>query len=193
MNYLILVDKFNNVPVEYADTLRFYEVQGKLFEEQAGKQLERMLTAADSENIKIKVISGYRSPDYQQMLWERSISLEMWSGASCDEAIKKISRTLAYPGSSEHNTGLAVDLGTESADDVEDNFHRSAQGRWLSLNAEKFGFILRYPRMKEQITGIDFEPWHYRYVGREAAKIISSSGLCLEEFLHFYSDKYLMR
>lgn len=193
MNYLILVDKFNNVPVEYADTLRFYEVQGKLFEEQAGKQLERMLTAADSENIKIKVISGYRSPDYQQMLWERSISLEMWSGASYDEAIKKISRTLAYPGSSEHNTGLAVDLGTESADDVEDNFHRSAQGRWLSLNAEKFGFILRYPRMKEQITGIDFEPWHYRYVGREAAKIISSSGLCLEEFLHFYSDKYLMR
>lgn len=193
MNYLILVDKFNNVPVEYADTLRFYEVQGKLFEEQAGKQLEKMLTAADSENIKIKVISGYRSPDYQQMLWERSISLEMWSGASYDEAIKKISRTLAYPGSSEHNTGLAVDLGTESADDVEDNFHRSAQGRWLSLNAEKFGFILRYPRMKEQITGIDFEPWHYRYVGREAAKIISSSGLCLEEFLHFYSDKYLMR
>ncbi|WP_294408143.1 M15 family metallopeptidase [uncultured Ruminococcus sp.] len=193
MNYLILVDKFNNVPVEYADTLKFYEVQGKLFEEQAGKQLERMLTAADSENIKIKVISGYRSPDYQQMLWERSISLEMWSGASYDEAIKKISRTLAYPGSSEHNTGLAVDLGTESADDVEDNFHRSAQGRWLSLNAEKFGFILRYPRMKEQITGIDFEPWHYRYVGREAAKIISSSGLCLEEFLHFYSDKYLMR
>lgn len=193
MNYLILVDKFNNVPVEYADTLRFYEVQGKLFEEQAGKQLERMLTAADSENIKIKVISGYRSPDYQQMLWERSISLEMWSGASYDEAIKKISRTLTYPGSSEHNTGLAVDLGTESADDVEDNFHRSAQGRWLSLNAEKFGFILRYPRMKEQITGIDFEPWHYRYVGGEAAKIISSSGLCLEEFLHFYSDKYLMR
>lgn len=193
MNYLILVDKFNNVPVEYADTLKFYEVQGKLFEEQAGKQLEKMLTAADSENIKIKVISGYRSPDYQQMLWERSISLEMWSGASYDEAIKKISRTLAYPGSSEHNTGLAVDLGTESADDVEDNFHRSAQGRWLSLNAEKFGFILRYPRMKEQITGIDFEPWHYRYVGREAAKIISSSGLCLEEFLHFYSDKYLMR
>lgn len=89
MNYLMLVDKFNNVPVEYADTLKFYEVQGKLFEEQAGKQLERMLTAADSENIKIKVISGYRSPDYQQMLWERSISLEMWSGASYDEAIKK--------------------------------------------------------------------------------------------------------
>lgn len=191
MDYLILVDKFNTVPPDYADKTEFCQVQGILMEKQAGDQLKKMIDSALGQGISIKVISGYRSPDYQQLLWERSISCEMWGGLSYEEAVKKVGRTLALPGSSEHNTGLAADLGTESADDVEDNFHRTPQGRWLSRYAAEYGFILRYPRLKEQITGIDFEPWHYRYVGTEAAKIINGSGICFEEFLHFYSDKYI--
>lgn len=193
MDYLMLADKFNTVSPEFADSLTFYEVQGVLLERQTGEQLNKLLTAAECDGVRIKVISGYRSPDYQQLLWERSISKEMWGGLCYEEAVAKVGRTLALPGSSEHNTGLAVDLGTEYADDVEENFHRTAQGRWLYKNAADFGFILRYPRLKEQITGIDFEPWHYRYVGPEAARLINSSGLCLEEFLHFYSDKYLFK
>ena len=100
-------------------------------------------------------------------------------------------RTLALPGSSEHNTGLAVDLGREGDNDVSDDFYKTPESRWLCANAADFGFILRYPRLKEQMTGIDFEPWHYRYVGVEAARIIAAGGLCLEEFLHFYSEKYI--
>lgn len=84
-----------------------------------------------------------------------------------------------------------MDFGTENAEDVESSFQKTAQGKWLSHNASDFGFILRYPRLKEQITGISFEPWHYRYVGYEAARLIKDNGLCLEEFLHFYSEKYI--
>ena len=108
-----------------------------------------------------------------------------------EKAVEKVGRTLALPGSSEHNTGLAVDLGREGDNDVSDDFYKTPESRWLCANAADFGFILRYPRLKEQMTGIDFEPWHYRYVGVEAARIIAAGGLCLEEFLHFYSEKYI--
>ena len=143
------------------------------------------------DGIKLKIISAYRSFEYQQMLWEREVSHEMWGGLSYEKAVEKVGRTLALPGSSEHNTGLAVDLGREGDNDVSEDFYKTPESRWLCANAADFGFILRYPRLKEQMTGIDFEPWHYRYVGVEAARIIAAGGLCLEEFLHFYSEKYI--
>ncbi len=192
MDYLMLVDKFDPIPPDLTDKLKLCEVQGKLFESQTAAALKAMLDAAAADGVMIKVISGYRSTDYQHMLWEKGISLEMSKGLSYEQAVKEVGRTLALPGSSEHNTGLAADLGTEHAEDCENDLNRTAQGKWLCSNAHKYGFILRYPRMKEHITGIDYEPWHYRYVGREAAEIIYKSGICLEEFLHFYSDSYTL-
>lgn len=192
MDYLILVNRFEPLCENYAEKIQFIEVGGKLFEKQAGEYLRKMLDSAQSEGVNIKVISGYRSADYQQLLWEQSINNEMRMGLDYREAVKKVGATLALPNSSEHGTGLAADLGTENADDVEEDFHRTAQGKWLVNNAAKFGFILRYPKLKEHITGIDYEPWHYRYVGCEAAKLISEGGICLEEFLHFYSDKFTL-
>lgn len=191
MDYLMLIDKFNPVPAKVTENLELISIRGYLMESQAGKQLEKMLTAAENDDIKINIISAFRSNDYQQMLWEREISLEMWGGLCYAAAVDKVAKTLALPGSSEHNTGLAVDLGTECADDVEEDFHQSKQARWLSHRSADFGFILRYPRLKEHITGISYEPWHYRYVGAEAAQMITQSGICLEEFLHFYSEKYI--
>ena len=163
MDYLMLVDKFNPIDMGFYDRVELTEVNGKFMEAQAGNRLRLLLKKAEADGIKLKIISAYRSFEYQQMLWEREVSHEMWGGLSYEKAVEKVGRTLALPGSSEHNTGLAVDLG----------------------------FILRYPRLKEQMTGIDFEPWHYRYVGVEAARIIAAGGLCLEEFLHFYSEKYI--
>ena len=139
-----------------------------------------LLKKAEADGIKLKIISAYRSFEYQQMLWEREVSHEMWGGLSYEKAVEKVGRTLALPGSSEHNTGLAVDLGREGDNDVSDDFYKTPESRWLCANAADFGFILRYPRLKEQMTGIDFEPWHYRYVGVEAARIIAAGGLCLE-------------
>lgn len=192
MDYLILVNRFEPLPKENAKDICFTEVGGKLFENQTGEHLKLMLESALNDGIKINVISGYRSEEYQRMLWETSIKKEMSMGLDYSKAVKNIARTLAPVGTSEHQTGLAVDLGTAEADDVEADFHRTAQGKWLSQNAARFGFILRYPRFKEHITGIDHEPWHYRYVGKEAAEIMKESGICLEEFLHFYSDRFTL-
>lgn len=190
MNYLILVNKFEPLPAGFTDEIKLKEVRGRLFESQTAECLEMMLYAASSDGIDIGVLSGYRSEDYQQMLWEREISREMGKGLSYNEATSLVSRTLALPGCSEHSTGLAADLCTPSADDTEVFFYKTEQGKWLCRHAHEYGFILRYPRMKEHLTGIDYEPWHYRYVGQEAARLITESGICLEEFLHFYSDKY---
>ncbi|WP_124098583.1 M15 family metallopeptidase [Ruminococcus sp. Marseille-P6503] len=191
MDYLMLIDKFNAVPEGFEQTISLEAVQGKLLESQACRQCRMLLRDAEHEGINIKVLSAYRSCDYQQSLWEKSISERIGSGMSYKEAVNDTSRTLAKSGHSEHNCGLAVDFSTPSAEDTEDNFHTTPQGRWLCMNAHKYGFILRYPRMKEHYTGIDYEPWHYRYVGTEAAEFIRKSGLCLEEFLHFYSEKFI--
>lgn len=192
MDYLILIDRIEPVPEGLADSLHLKSAGGVLLEEQAAEALGRMLRAAESEGVKIKALSGYRSFEYQAELFRRLVREAEAGGLTHEEAAAEVSRTLAEPGHSEHNCGLAVDLCTPGADDTEDGFYLTPQGRWLCRNAHSYGFILRYPRMKEHLTGYSYEPWHYRYVGAEAASLMKQSGLCLEEFLHFYSDSYYM-
>lgn len=185
MDYLILIDALNPVP---AEPVQLSEVCGVRLEHQAAEQLKQMLSSAEREGVRIKALSGYRSPEYQQRLWEAEVEKHHLSGLPLPEAERLTARTLARPGHSEHNCGLAVDLCTPDAEDTQDDFFLTPQSRWLCRSAHRYGFILRYPRMKEHLTGIAYEPWHYRYVGAEAASIIRENGLCLEEFLHFYSD-----
>lgn len=191
MNYLILVNKFEPLTEEFDQKLCLIDFRGKRFEKQTAKALGSMLDDAMKENQFIQAVSGYRSADYQQMLWEREISKLMGEGLDYRSAVETTGKTLALPHCSEHETGLAADLAVEGEDDVSESFAKSSQSIWLEKNAHKYGFILRYPRMKEHITGISFEPWHYRYVGAESASIIKQNGICLEEFLDFYQDKYL--
>lgn len=188
MDYLILVNKFEPLP---DIKIQLKEVRGKLFEKQTAYALEKLLKAAEKCGIDLEIVSGYRSSEYQQMLWEKEISKEMSLGLGYIQAVKKVGQTLALPGSSEHATGLAVDFAIQGNDDADYNFAGSEQAVWLERNAHKYGFILRYPRLKEHLTGIAFEPWHYRYVGKESAELIKENGICLEEFLEFYQDKYL--
>lgn len=191
MDYLMLIDKFNPLPKDFDKQIALMDIQNKQLECQACNQCRLLLNQAEKDGVLIKIISAYRSADYQQRLWEKSVGELIGKGFTESEAAGETAKTLAYPGCSEHNAGLAVDFGTEDADDVEENFYKSIQGKWLCKNAQRFGFVLRYPRMKEHITGISYEPWHYRYVGTEAAEFMKNSGLCLEEFLHFYSEKYI--
>ncbi|MBQ2581404.1 MAG: M15 family metallopeptidase [Ruminococcus sp.] len=191
MDYLMLVSRFEPLPQGFEQKLRLREIRGKLFEIQTADALERLLFDAQNENIELDVISGYRSADYQQMLWEREISKEIAGGLSYGKAVEKVGKTLALPNASEHETGLAVDFAQKGKTDVGYDFAGSAQAVWLERNAHRYGFILRYPRLKEHITGISFEPWHYRYVGAESARLMKENGICLEEFLDFYQDKYL--
>lgn len=191
MDYLMIVNRFEPLPDGFEKSLTLVSFKGNKFERQTAQSLERMLIAAEKDGQLIEVISGYRDADYQQMLWEKEISKEMTHGLDYKQAVVTVGRTLALPDESEHATGLAVDLAQPGKDDVGYDFAASEQAVWLGRNAHRFGFILRYPRMKEHITGIAFEPWHYRYVGTESAAIIYENGICLEEFLDFYQDKYL--
>ncbi|MBR5365677.1 MAG: M15 family metallopeptidase [Clostridia bacterium] len=129
------------------------------------------------------VYSGYRSYDYQATIFEQYVQNEMASDPTRtrEEAEALVLTYATRPGTSEHQTGLAVDMDTLGSFTVE--FAWTTEFYWLQENAWKFGFILRFPQDKEDVTSITFEPWHYRYVGRYHAKIMHDNGLCLEEYI----------
>lgn len=133
------------------------------------------------------VTSAYRSYEYQTTVFNSYVSDYMKKGYTRDEAIAETLRTSAAPGTSEHQSGLCVDFFTTSMTNGLNNeeFEKTAAFLWLSANAHKYGFILRYPEDKTDVTSYDYESWHYRFVGRRAATEMYLSGLCLEEYLEF--------
>lgn len=145
--------------------------------------LERMVEDAEKEVGKLIVCSAYRDYEKQAELVENSMEKLMQEGYSYTEAHWRTRRQIALVGNSEHHTGLAVDLVGEAYQSLDEGQADTPAARWLEEHAHEYGFILRYPRGKEEITGIFFESWHYRYVGEEAAAYIREHQLCLEEFL----------
>ncbi len=103
-------------------------------------------------------------------------------GLSYMEAYQRGSRIVAVPAASEHRLGLALDIVSNTYKNLDEGFAGTPAGIWLAENSYKYGFILRYPKDKEDITGIDYEPWHFRYVGVDAATVITERGITLEEF-----------
>lgn len=129
----------------------------------------------------VTVTSGYRSYDYQKYLFDTAVQRYEEKGYSRAKAETLAKRYTARPGESEHQSGLCVDIHDRPCATLD--FENSPYFLWLCENAHHFGYILRYPKGKENITKIAFEPWHWRYVGRENAEKIKKSGLCLEEYL----------
>lgn len=168
-----------------------YEVETKTAESANGKQLQaeaaeayiRMQDAAAAVGVELLLCSGYRSVEYQTGLFNEE--LEKWKGQgySDEDAYNKAKTVVAVPGYSEHNSGLAADIVTPEHQTLDEEFAETDAFKWLSEHAQEYGFILRYPLDKQAITGIIYEPWHYRYVGPENAAAIKESGLCLEEYL----------
>lgn len=141
----------------------------------AQQGVNAMVSAAKSSGVYLSVISSYRSYSYQSTLYNNYVKRDGQAAAD---------RYSARPGHSEHQTGLAFDFGgTNQYHWFESSFADTAEGKWLAANAHKYGFILRYPKGKESITGYMFEPWHFRYVGSGEAPKILSSGKTLEEYL----------
>ena len=139
-----------------------------------------MFLAAQSEGIGRFIINNaYRSVIYQEKLWQTRLREDPYYGKRpFDEPVKVL------PGNcSEHSTGQALDILAEDYPAADDGFGRTPEGLWLAENAWKYGFIQRYPEDKERITGVIYEPWHYRYVGRDHAERIYKEGVCLEEYL----------
>lgn len=143
--------------------------------EEAAKNVEILFEKAEGEGIYLMAAAGYRTYDFQKQLYNNEVS---------NYGKEYADKYVARPGHSEHHTGLVIDL--MSADDVSltEDFDKTPEFRWLQENMSDYGFILRYPKEKEDITGYNYEPWHIRYVGVEVAKAIEESGLTLEEYLN---------
>ncbi len=142
---------------------------------------EDMCKAAKDDGITLVSVSAFRSYSYQEGLYNNRVTrCQNEDGLSLDEAKKKAATIVAIPGTSEHHLGLAVDINS-----VETSFENTKAFKWLQENAEKYGFILRYPKDKQEITKIIYEPWHYRYVGVEHAKAINELDMCFEEYVEY--------
>jgi D-alanyl-D-alanine carboxypeptidase len=156
---------------------------GLLFDRRAIGHLNAMISAAQAQGLSPVICSAYRTIEYQQTLFDKQIQKQMARGLNRNQAEIEAARNVAYPGTSEHHLGLAVDIVSLQYQQLDEAQARTPEIIWLTEHCSEYGFILRYPKDKTQITGIVYEPWHFRYVGVETAKVIMEQGLCLEEYL----------
>lgn len=181
---LVLINKQHSIPDDYTMTLgRINTIKGSMqCDERIIDELLEMLQAAKEDGITLAICSPYRDLEYQEMLFNRKIKRYMGRGMSYMEAYQLSSQTVTVPGASEHQIGLALDIVTDTYLTLDEGFGETPAGIWLAENSYLYGFILRYPEGKEYITGIEYEPWHFRYVGVDAATVITEQGITLEEF-----------
>ena len=175
---LVLVNQYNKMPDDYDHTL--IEVHGTTMDQRIQKPFEDMYNAAAADGAILWISSCYRTAEKQEELFEREIQTNLSSGMSSSEATSAAKIAVARGGYSEHNTGLAIDLNGVSPD-----FLETDAGKWMAEHAEEYGFVLRFPKDKEAETGIMYEPWHYRYVGKEHALKMKELGMCLEEYIDY--------
>jgi LAS superfamily LD-carboxypeptidase LdcB len=181
---LVLVNKHNNLPSGYVPqnlvvpnvSFSFKEYdEKKQMRKEAASALEEMFRAAKADGINLYAVSGYRSYARQEAIFASN---------GRKYGLEKANQFSAKPGQSEHQTGLAMDITCTSVSyGLTQRFGSTKEGIWVKENANKFGFILRYQQGKESITGYQYEPWHLRYVGKEAAKEITERNVTLEEYL----------
>lgn len=153
----------------------------KTLQTEAADAFLSMQAAAAKDGVDVRMQSGYRSVSYQKKLYDNKTQYYRDKGLSEAAAREKAAVIVNPPGCSEHNCGLAADLNSPEHTTLDTGFADTAAFRWLCENAEQYGFILRYPKEAESVTGITYEPWHWRYVGAENAALLNQSGLCLED------------
>lgn len=177
---LLLVNADNPVPDDYTFELSNIDNIRK-FDSRAIDHLEKLIEDCRRETRDvIWAQSTYRDENEQNTVFNNKVQEYMDLGNSREEAEKLAATVTSRPGTSEHHVGLAVDFNYAKTD-----FENTAAFKWLAKNAHKYGFILRYPKGKESITNIVYEPWHFRYVGKEHAEVIKSKGFCLEEYINY--------
>ncbi|MGI5985278.1 MAG: M15 family metallopeptidase [Oscillospiraceae bacterium] len=178
---LILVNKERVVPADFTvDLITFDNVRVDC---RISDMLRDMLNDAKKDGIDIAICSGYRSVSEQRQIYEAKVSSFLTQGYNEEASKINTNQYIQPPGASEHHTGLAVDLQTGGKPALDESFAQTPAYEWLKENAAKYGFIERYPKDKSDITGVFWEPWHFRYVGPSNAKAITSMGICLEEYV----------
>ena len=174
---LILVHRDSYIPDDYQVELTELS-NGKKVDSRIYPELQEMFNDARAQGYGLFVREGYRTQEEQQQLMDEKIEAYENEGKSKSEAKKLAEQWVAIPGTSEHQLGIAVDINADTTKSSSDDVYN-----WLAENAHTYGFIKRYPSNKTDITGVINEPWHYRYVGKEAASKIYSQGICLEEYI----------
>ena len=182
-SHFVLVNKFyyldkDYIPDKLEEIDNAYSVSGKKLVNVARISFECLAKKAKEEGYTIRVVSAYRSYSYQTNLYNNYVS---------QDGVSEADKYSARPGFSEHQTGLAIDV--DNGISGFNNFESTKEYKWMLEYAYKYGFILRYPKDKEYITGYTYEPWHYRYVGVEIATFISKNNLTFEEYYFKYIDK----
>ena len=173
----LLVNPDHLMPDDYSPTVVSVGGNYKL-ESKAAAAWQDMQAAASRDGVPLWIISAYRTLERQTELYQEKVEEYKNLGYNEGDAKIEAGKWVAVPGTSEHCLGYAADLCS-----LEENFENSDQFAWLQKHCAEYGFILRYPKDKVDITKISYEPWHYRYVGSNHAQIIMSQGLCLEEYL----------
>ncbi len=180
---LLLVNPTHGVPDDLEPILA--PVQGKYqMDERVAPYMREMIADAKKDGINLWVLSTYRTYEYQQGLFDTNVKQLQNQGLTEKEAVAETATSIAVPGTSEHQTGLAADIMcAEWTGGITDDFAKTDAYQWLYTHCAEYGFIERYPKGSTEITGIIYEPWHYRYVGKEHAKIIMEKNITLEEYL----------
>lgn len=182
-----MVNRTNYIPSDYEKNLSLEGVWSNgryyYFDSRIADFAECMINDAERDGVTLLICSAYRSHAAQTANFESQLKAYASAKYSYADAYTYTSRYIAIPDTSEHQTGLAVDFVTPGYMYLDDGFENTAAYKWLSENSYKYGFILRYPSSKAAETGINYEPWHFRFIGFEHAEDIYNSGLCLEEYM----------
>lgn len=179
---LVVVNRWHPISETYKISLTQLR-NNQPVDERCYPDLQAMMDDCRRAGLSPLICSSYRTWEKQTLLYQNKVAQLIREGYPEAEAKKEASTSNAIPGTSEHQLGLAVDIVDNSNQRLDETQEDTAVQKWLLENSWKYGFILRYPAGKSEITGIIYEPWHYRYVGKEAAKEIYEQRICLEEYL----------
>lgn len=179
---LTLVNPWNELPEDWQVDLVTLS-NGLQIDRRCYDALQEMMDACREAGYEPLICSAYRTQETQQDLFNNKVAKLEAGGKSHDEAVREAGTVVAVPGTSEHQLGLAVDVVDVNNQNLTEEQEKTPTQKWLMANSWRYGFIHRYPNSKSDITGIIYEPWHYRYVGKDAAQEIFNKGITLEEYL----------
>lgn len=179
---LTLVNPWNELPEDWQVDLVTLS-NGLQIDRRCYDALQEMMDACREAGYEPLICSAYRTQETQQDLFNNKVAKLEAEGKSHDEAVQEAGTVVAVPGTSEHQLGLAVDVVDVNNQNLTEEQEKTPTQKWLMANSWRYGFIHRYPNSKSDITGIIYEPWHYRYVGKDAAQEIFNKGITLEEYL----------
>ena len=184
---ILLVNPWNELPHDY--TVKLRKVDGSYqVAADAYPALQEMLAACKAAKCTPVICSAYRSQEYQENLFKRKVKKLKATGLTQEEAEKEAGTVVAVPGTSEHQLGYALDIIDYYNWNLDESQEKTKTQQWLMEHSWEYGWILRYPNGKTEVTGIIYEPWHYRYVGKELAAELHELDLCLEEYLQMLTD-----